>query len=42
MMALLEGGYRLFLPARPALSQAFGRVQAWRREGPRVLNRRDI
>jgi len=42
MMALLEGGYRLFLPARPALSWAFGRVQAWRREGQHVLNRRDI
>jgi hypothetical protein len=30
-MAVLEGGYRLFLPVRPALSSAFRKLSAWRR-----------
>jgi predicted DCC family thiol-disulfide oxidoreductase YuxK len=39
MMAMLEGAYRLFLPARPVLAAAFGRINAWRhRRGP-VANR---
>jgi predicted DCC family thiol-disulfide oxidoreductase YuxK len=31
MLLLLEVGYRLFLPARPALASVFGTFQAWRR-----------
>jgi len=30
MMALLEGAYRLFLPARPVLASVFLKVQARR------------
>ncbi len=36
MMAVLEGGYRAFLPIRPTVSRLFTRVQAWRtRAGPK-------
>jgi predicted DCC family thiol-disulfide oxidoreductase YuxK len=35
MMTLLESGYRLFLPARPALARVFGKARAWRQgHGP--------
>jgi predicted DCC family thiol-disulfide oxidoreductase YuxK len=32
IMALLEGGYRLFLPARPKLAWAFRKIQASRQK----------
>lgn len=30
MLTVLEGLYRVFLPIRPYISRAFGRVQSWR------------
>ncbi|MCX7310310.1 MAG: hypothetical protein NTV56_00935, partial [Alphaproteobacteria bacterium] len=38
-MALLEGGYRLFLPARPTLAWAFRKIQASKQKHDPVDNR---
>jgi len=39
VMALLEGGYRLFLPARPTLAWAFRKIQASRQRRQLVARR---